>query len=144
MIDEYTKFEKNGLTAEVNWNDAVKPCKKIRITVGGQSAIIEASDFAGMILVFGTADQGSMVTEVKREKMEAVTRLLHVKLKKDMKKDEYINFPFTYFVPSDIVKKVDDGGSSGDDTLDKHIRERKNPDNVKVGEGSYPQKFASM
>lgn len=141
MISDYAKFEKDGLSVEVNWNDAVKPCKQIKLTIGDMQKILSREDFFGMVLLFGTDDQASMVTTVKRWELTPINRLKRIILKNDMKAGEMVQMPITYFIPKELADDVDKGGTSGIALLDKQIRERKSGKAVEVPKGAYPHNF---
>ena len=77
MLDEYARFEKEGLVVDVNWNEAVKPCKYIRFKMNGDSkggqAIIPNIDFYGMMMFFGTPKQ-----EINADKPTSVPLVLYI------------------------------------------------------------------
>ena len=120
MLDEYACFDKGGLVVEVNWNEFVKPCKKIRFKIGDKEAIIDNGDFYGMMMFFGTSEQQEQLIPIKETKVRMVTTLLKVRAKKDIMKGEMIVFPHTYPVASSIYEKIKLEGS-GIEKLDKDI-----------------------
>lgn len=140
MIDTYTKFEKDGLTVEVNWDEVSKPCKLIKFTIGDETAIIPNGDFYAMMMIFGSPEQQEVLIPVKETKVRSVTSLLKIRAKKDIKKGEIIAVPHTYFVSSSVAERIKLEGGSGNTKLDRDI--------LKVGaekapKSSYPQQISS-
>lgn len=106
MISDYTKFEHENLVIEVNWNEAVKPCKYIRFSLGGKEVVINREDFYAMMMIFGDDDQKEKLIPVVETNVRAITRLLKVRAKKDMKKGEIMAFPYTYFIPAAVYERL--------------------------------------
>ncbi len=121
MVDTYTKFEKNGVEVEVNWNDEVKPCKFIKFKIGNEEAIIPNGDFYAMMMVFGSPEQQEILIPVKETTVKPVTSLLKIRAKKDIKKGEMITVAHTYFVSKMVAEKIKLEGGSGYDKLDRDI-----------------------
>lgn len=106
MIHDYTKFEHKGLTVEVNWNSNVVPCKFIRFQLGGKEVIINREDFYAMMILFADDKQMDDLIPVIETKVRAITRLLKVRTKKDMRKGEVMAFPYTYYVEAGVYEKL--------------------------------------
>jgi len=106
MTSDYAQFEFGKLKVEVNWNEEVKPCEKIRITVDGKEQIIDRADFYSMMFVFGDEAQQEQLIPVERLKVREITRLLTIRAKKDMKRGEKMLFPYTYYIPDVLYQSI--------------------------------------
>lgn len=100
MISEYSKYNCGDVKFEANYNDKVKPCKKIKITVKGKNAEIDKSDLYALLMLY--ADDKEMEASLTQKPFKIITRLLQAKLKEDKKKGDFIVFPITYEVPEEI------------------------------------------
>ena len=106
MISEYASFSHNGLVIDVNFNEAVVPCKYIRFQLGGKEVVITREDLYAMMVLFADDKQMDDLIPVVETKVRAITRLLKVRAKKDMKKGEIMAFQYTYFMPLAIAEKL--------------------------------------
>lgn len=106
MIHDYTKFEHEGLTVEVNWNSHVTPCKFIKFNIEGKEVIINREDFYAMMVLFADDKQMDDLIPVISTQVRAIRRMLSVRTKKDFKKGEVMTFPFTYYVPAATYEKL--------------------------------------
>lgn len=106
MVKDYTSFKNGELLIEVNYNDAVTPCKKIKFTLHGKEQVIDREDLYAMMMLFGNEDQQTDLIPVTHTQVRVIKRLLKVRAKKDMKKGEIIAFPFQYYVPEVVYEKL--------------------------------------
>ncbi len=85
------------MEVDVNWNEEVTPCKLIRFKFDGKEEVIERNDLYAMMMLFGNdKQQEDLIPDPKKRIVVEVKRLLHIKMKKDLKAGELISFPFTY------------------------------------------------
>lgn len=106
MISEPTKMTVGKMQVDVNFNDAVTPCKKIRFRLGDKEAVVDREDLYALLMLFGDDKQQEELIPVVETKVRAITRLLKVRTKKDMKRGDIIAFPYTYYVPSGVYEKL--------------------------------------
>ena len=98
MISEYAIFTVGELKLEVNWEEEVTPCKKIRLLHPAGEGILDRDELMGIIMLFGNdTEQESLVNVTKRE-MVRIERLLHIKASKDLKRGEIITVPYQYSI----------------------------------------------
>ena len=100
MISKYQKFKIKGLKIEANYNDKVKNCKKIKFTLGEETAEINKNDLYALLMLY--ADDEQMEAGLTKRPFRKITRMFKAKLKEDKKKGEDVVFPLTYEVPEDI------------------------------------------
>lgn len=91
MIESHEILQIGGLTAEVNWNEATRPCRVIRLTVGGKECIMERADLYSLLFLFGDEDQQEQLVPVKSTEVSMMRRWVGVRLKKDMKKGDKVH-----------------------------------------------------
>ncbi len=121
MIKDYTRFERNGLTVEVNYDEQSKPCKSIKFSIGSETAVIPNADLYAMMMIFGTPEQQEVLIPTMETKVRMVTSRLSIKAKKDIKKGQTIRVNHTYPVAADTYEKIKLEGGSGNSKLDKDI-----------------------
>ena len=98
MINEYALFTVGELKLEVNWNEEVTPCKKIRLIHPHGEGILDRDELMGIIMLFGNdQEQESLVTVTKKD-MVLIERMLHIKAKKDLKAGDMITVPYQYSI----------------------------------------------
>lgn len=95
-----------NMEVDVNWNEHVTPCKKIRFKLDGKEQIIDREDLYAMMMLFGNDNQQTDLIPVIETKVRAITRLLKIRAKKDMRRGEIMAFPYTYFVPAAVYEKL--------------------------------------
>jgi hypothetical protein len=106
MINEYAIFTVGELKLEVNWNEEVTPCKKIRLIHPHGEGELDRDELMGIIMLFGNdAEQESLVQVTKKE-MVLIERLLHIKAKKDLKKGEIITVPYQYSIERETYDEL--------------------------------------
>ena len=134
MIHDYTAMNVGQLHIEVNWSASVTPCKVIRVTMtderGGDPRVahIEREDLYAMLMLFGDEKQQEELIPVQHAEVRAITRMLRITAKKDIRKGETINFPYTYYVPSGIYERLlsgkDYSAALSTPDLEKIVRKR--------------------
>lgn len=106
MINEYAIFTVGELKLEVNWNEEVTPCKKIRLIHPHGEGELDRDELMGIIMLFGNdAEQESLVKVTKKE-MVLIERLLHIKAKKDLKAGEIITVPYQYSIERETYDEL--------------------------------------
>lgn len=98
MIFEHTKFNVGKLTAEVNWTEAVTPCKSVKFTLDDKEEVVELKDLYSLLMLFGNDYMQDQLIPVKRTEMVLIERLLHVRAKKDLKAGDLITVPYQYSI----------------------------------------------
>ena len=106
MISEYTAFSLGKMKVEVNFNEASQPCKVIKFTMDGKEELVDRADFYAMMMMFADPQQMVDLIPVKETVVRAVTRLLKVRAKKDIKKGETIAVPYTHYIPQGEYERV--------------------------------------
>lgn len=99
MIRDKVQFNHNGLKIQANYSKNVIPCKKIKFTIKGQSAVISRDDLYALLMLFGDDKQQEFLIPIKEQEMEEVSRMITIKAKKDVKKGDEIRIVYTYLVP---------------------------------------------
>lgn len=103
MIQQFSKFEWNGLKAEVNYSKEVKPCKKIKFTIGKESAEIDRHDLYALLQLY--ADDKEMEATLTQKTMKPITKLMQVTTEKNLKKGEALVFPMTQWVTVEVAEE---------------------------------------
>lgn len=98
MLFDYQKFEVGNMTAEVNWNEKVTPCKLVKFTVEGKEEVVELKDLYALLMLFGDDHMQDKLIPVKETEMVLIERMLHIRPKKDIKSGELMTFPYRYTV----------------------------------------------
>ena len=108
MLKEYEKFRlsdknrQNDLFAEVNWKDdkAIDECKIVKFTLGDKVAYVPKNLLFSMIWTMGTPDEQAKSIPQKIKKVRWYETVVGVKVKRDIAKNETINFPIKLSLPS--------------------------------------------
>jgi len=106
MMHDYAKMGNEKITIEANWDAGVTPGKAFKITVDGKEAILERDDLYALLMLFGDEEQQSDLIPVQQTQVRAITRLITVKAKKDIKRGEEIKFAYEYFVPGRVYESL--------------------------------------
>lgn len=112
MISQYQKFELNTnshkLKIEANYNDDVKPCKKIKITLGEEggimtlSAEIDKHDLYALLMLYADEKEMEQAITINPRKMMTIKKMMKIKTLVDRKAGEEIVFPIEYEVTEDV------------------------------------------
>lgn len=102
MIKEYQKFEIENLKIEANYNEEVKPCKKIKFTIGKETAEIEKHDLYALLMLYADNEEMEKAIDVKPRKMMTIKKMMKIKTLVDRKAGEDIIFPIEYEVTEDV------------------------------------------
>ena len=102
MIKSNRKFNLSDIagrnrdaTLEVNWNDMVKDCKYIKLTMNGQTSVISKEDY--MFLAFMIADEDEQQTLINPNLTFTENRqtMISVQATRDIAKGDSLNIPVT-------------------------------------------------
>lgn len=116
MLDEQEKFTfedqsgKNNVTAEINWNEEVTPCKSVRFKLGDKVAYIDRKELNTFLFAIGTpSEQRKMVPQKTRRNRHYET-VLSIKATKNILKGEHIRVPVSLSLPSVEEEVIADVG----------------------------------
>ena len=114
MISTHEKIRLTPeLSCEVNWNKAVIPCKKFRLTdeKKGTQHIIDRDSIYSMLFMFGDDEQQSSLVPVVSMQVREVVKLLKVRAKKDIKKGDEIVIRHTEYHTEAVRERFEFGDS---------------------------------
>src|SRR3990167_1934660 len=94
MINYPFEYKKGNLKISLNWKDSVLPCKKVKIKLGDNEAILSREEFSTLMAVFADDKQMADILQTTTTGFVSIERMLKLKLQKDMKEGEYL--PFAY------------------------------------------------
>jgi len=106
MIDSFFEYKKNGLTILANWNEAVTPCKMFKFIIGGKEVIMSRDDLYTLLFLFANEEQMTDLIPVKDTELTMIRRLIKVKAQKNIKKGQFITFPYNYAIPKGEYEKL--------------------------------------
>ncbi len=106
MIFTHTEFEVGKLKVDVNWNESVTPCKEVRFTLDGIEQIVDIKELYSLLMLFGDDHMQDNLIPVKTMEMVLIERLLHIKMKKDVKSGELVTFPYKYSVSRETYDEL--------------------------------------
>ena len=106
MISDPTEIKFGDFSIGANWNESVVPGKMFRLRYKDKEQVITREDLYALLFIFGDDDQKDSLIPVVETKVRAITRMLSVKLKKDMRKGEIMKTPYTYYMPESIYEKL--------------------------------------
>jgi hypothetical protein len=106
MIKDKAKMKVGLFQVDVNWNKEVTPCKKIRLTFGKKTQIIDHDEFYSMMMLFGNEQEQEALIPTKKREMVLIERMLHVKASKDIKQGELITVPYTYSIDQETYDQM--------------------------------------
>src|SRR3990167_10964323 len=122
MINFPFKYKKDNLEIIFNWENDVIPCKKVKISLNGSEIILSRDEFSTLMAVFADENQMENIIQTNKTDFISIERMLKIKCQKDMKKDELLIFPYTYWIPKmeydelkskgEMVKLVDNAKQS--------------------------------
>ena len=109
MIKNYEKLripdesKLNDMLIEVNWSPYDKSsmdCRLIRVTLGGQTAVIRKDHFMGFLFTIGTQEEQRKMIPTTERRSRWYETVISVKAKKDIRKGEDITFPLKLTLPT--------------------------------------------
>src|SRR3990167_6976547 len=106
MISQKFNYKKDDLKIDFNWNEEVSPCKKVKIKLGDNEAILSREEFSTLMAVFADDKQMEDILQTTKTDFVSIERMLKLKLQKDMKEGEYLVFPYTYWIPKPDYEKL--------------------------------------
>lgn len=106
MIFDHQKFEVGKLTAEVNYNDKVVPCLKVKFKLDDKEEEVELKDLYALLMLFGDDHMQDKLISVKETEMVLIERMLHVRPKKDIKAGELMTFPYRYSITKEGYEEL--------------------------------------
>ena len=110
MINSKFQYKKENLKIDFNWEESVTPCKSIKIKLGDKEILLSREEFSTLMAVFADDQQMEDILQTKRTDFVSIERMLRIKTHKDLKAEESIVFPYTYWIPrSDYEKLKADG-----------------------------------
>ena len=122
MINFPFKYKKDNLEIIFNWENDVIPCKKVKISLNGSEIILSRDEFSTLMAVFADENQMENIIQTNKTEFISIERMLKIKCQKDMKKDELLTFPYTYWITKteydelksngEMVKLVDNAKQS--------------------------------
>lgn len=86
-----------------NYSKEVKPCKKIKFTIGKESAEIDRHDLYALLQLY--ADDKEMEATLTQKTMKPITKLMQVTTEKNLKKGEALVFPMTQWVTVEVAEE---------------------------------------
>jgi len=110
MIKFPFKFKEGELEIDFNWSDEVIPCKEVKITLGNKEVIISRDKFATLMAIFADDKQMEDIIQTEKTDFVSITRMLRIKTQKDLKAEESIVFPYTYWIPRTEYEKLKEEG----------------------------------
>src|SRR3990167_6228051 len=96
MIKDHIEFAVGKMKIDVNWQEDVIPCQKIRFRFGDVEEIIERSELYSLLMLFCNDEEQEKLIPVNRTERVRGERLRHVKATKWIKRGEYITIPYRY------------------------------------------------
>lgn len=106
MINTHEKFGNDNISVEVNWDKSVMPCKKVRFTIGKESAVMDKGDLFALLTIIADNEEQEKLMIVKNEEVIGVRKMLKVKTHKTVEAGEHINFPMTQYVTRRVFEKM--------------------------------------
>ena len=94
------------MTAEVNWDESVSPCKQVRFTFEDKSEVVEIKDLYSLLMLFGDDVMQDKLIQVKETEMVLIERMLHVRMKKNVSAGELITFPYQYAITKEGYEEL--------------------------------------
>ena len=110
MINHPLTFKEKDLEIDFNWNKSVTPCKKVRIRLGKKEVILSRDKFTTLMAIFADDQQMEDLMPVTKIDFVSIERMLKLKAKKDIKKGEYLTFPYTYWIPKTDYEQLKKDG----------------------------------
>jgi len=96
MISKYSKFKFKGLKAEANYSPEVLGCKKIKFTIGKESAEIDKSDLYNMLVLYANDEEMDKCLDTRSRNVIMVKKMVKVKTKEAIKAGGEVVFPIEY------------------------------------------------
>ena len=110
MISHKFSFREQDLKIDFNWNEEVTPCKEVKITLGDKEVIISREKFSTLMAIFADDKQMEDIIQTEKTDFVSITRMLRIKTQKDLKAEESIVFPYTYWIPRTEYEKLKEEG----------------------------------
>lgn len=110
MIKFPYRYKKKDLKIDFNWNKSVTPCKEVKITLGKKSIILTRGEFSTLMAVFADEQQMEDIIQTNKIDFVSITRMLKIKTTKDLKAEESLIFPYTYWIPRTEYEKLKEDG----------------------------------
>ena len=110
MISHKFSFREQDLKIDFNWNEEVTPCKEVKITLGDKEVIISREKFSTLMAIFADDKQMEDIIQTEKTDFVSITRMLRIKTQKDLKAQESIVFPYTYWIPRTEYEKLKEEG----------------------------------
>lgn len=105
MINYYQKFEIDNLKIEANYSPDVKPCKKIRFTIGKEKAEIDKHDLYALLMLYANEEEQVEATKVDYKNVVMIRKMVKVKTKEAIPAGGEVVFPIEYPVEESIYDK---------------------------------------
>jgi len=96
MISKYSKFEYGGLKIEANYSPAVLNCKKIKFTIGKETAEINKSDLYNLLVLFANNEEMDKCLDIKSRNVVMIKKMVKVKTKEAIPANGEVVFPIEY------------------------------------------------
>ena len=114
MMKEHNVASAGDLTLEVNWDEASRNDRLVKVKLRGEEAIIKYQDLYSFIFLLGSADEQVNILPVTSTLMEKFIRQHSVKVKRDMRAGEYIVVNCQVDVPKRMMEsQVSNLGKKG-------------------------------
>ncbi|MFA6355390.1 MAG: hypothetical protein WCW65_03125 [Candidatus Paceibacterota bacterium] len=110
MIKFPFKFKEGELEIDFNWSEEVIPCKEVKITLGDKEVILTREKFSTLMAIFADDKQMEDIIQTQKTDFVSITRMLRIKTTKDLKAEESIVFPYTYWIPRTEYEKLKEDG----------------------------------
>jgi hypothetical protein len=110
MINHKFQYKNKDLTIDFNWEESVIPCKKVRIKIGNKEVIISREEFSTLMAVFADDQQLEDMFQTQKADFVSIERMLRIKTHKDLKAEESLIFPYTYWIPRVEYDKLKEEG----------------------------------
>src|SRR3990167_390756 len=110
MINYPFEYKKGNLKISLNWKDSVLPCKKVKIKLGDNEAILSREEFSTLMAVFADDNQMEDILQTSKTDFVSIERMLKLKVTKDTKEGEYLVFPYTYWIPKSEYELLKSSG----------------------------------
>ena len=101
MISKYSKFDYDGLKIEANYNPQVINCKKIKFTIGKETAEMDKSDLYNLLVLFANDKEMDKCLDIKSKEVIMIKKMVKVHTKEAIKAGGEVVFPIEYPLGAD-------------------------------------------
>lgn len=105
-LDAAIKFQMGELSVEVNWNEAVTPCRKFKFKIKNETAILDYEDLYSMLFMFADINEKEQLIPIQTTKIVMAKRQAKLRANKDFKKGDIIITTYEYPISEEMFYKL--------------------------------------